>query len=170
MKKLHLYLAKKVHYGKDVRYGTMLKINQKKFACTIIHSNERGFTLLTVLFSLAIISATLALIPTIYRLIDQQSYTDELSIRQFFHFLSDEIHENDFNYVHANTIYLTNQTGENISLSLYQDMLRKQTNQNGHEILVRNIHTFDVEELSYGIHVTIKTITGEIYAKTFTFY
>lgn len=148
----------------------MLKINQKKSAYTIIQSNERGFTLVTILFSLAIISTTLALIPTIYRLLDQQSYTDELSIRQFFHFLSNEIHENDFNYVQANTIYVTKQTGEKISISSYQDMIRKQTNQTGHEILVRNIHTFIVEELSYGIHVTITTITGEIYAKTFTFY
>lgn len=148
----------------------MLKINQKKSACTIIHSNERGFTLVTILFSLAIISTTLALIPTLYRLIDQQSYTDELSIRQFFHFLSNEIHENDFNYVEANTIYVSKHNGDKISISYYQDMIRKQTNQTGHEVLVRNIQTFNVEELSYGIHVTIKANTGEIYAKTFTFY
>ncbi|WP_112181303.1 MULTISPECIES: competence type IV pilus minor pilin ComGF [Paraliobacillus] len=147
----------------------MLKIKPKKFAYIIIQT-EKGFTLISILFSLALISTTLALIPTVYRLIDQQSYTDELSVRQFFHFLSNEIHENDFNYIDDNTIHLTKQTGEHILISPYQNTIRKQINNTGHEILVRNVKTFILEELSFGIHVTITTITGELYAKTISFY
>ena len=148
----------------------MLKLKKKKYANTIIHPNENGFTLVSLLISLAIIGSTLTLIPTIYRLIEYDSHTSEYSIRQFFHFLSDEIYKNQYDYVENNTIHLTSESGKRITISFYPEVIRRQVNGDGHEIFVRDIDTFHVKELPYGLHVSIITTTGESYAKTFSFY
>ncbi|GGM31627.1 competence protein ComGF [Paraliobacillus quinghaiensis] len=148
----------------------MLNIKKKKHVYTIIHLNENGFTLVSLLISVAIIGSTLTLIPTIFRLIEYDSHTSEYSIRQFFHFLSDELHKNKYDYVENNTIHLTNESGKRITISYYPEVIRRQVNGVGHEIFVRNIETFHVKELSYGVHVSIITTSGESYAKTFSFY
>lgn len=147
----------------------MLKIKRRKHVYTII-PNKNGFTLVSLLLSLAILSSTLVLIPAIYRLVEEKPNTDELSVRQFFHFLTDEVHENKFDYTTSNSIYLKNESGESVTISSYLKIIRRQINGKGHEILVRNITAFMVQELPYGLRITITIITGDIYEKTISFH
>lgn len=135
-----------------------------------IHLGEKGFSFIHVFLSLLLVSSTLILLPSIYQFLEQRSMTDEHSIRQFFHMLNDEIQTHSFEY-HTNTsFHLTDQHGQKIVISLYGNVIRRQVNQTGHEIMVRNIKELTISTVTNGIHVTIKSITGDSYAKTIATY
>ncbi len=144
----------------------MPKIKMRKSVYFIIHKNQSGFSLVNTFFSLVIISSILVFIPSIYQLLDTRNYTNELSIRQFFHVLNDEIQTQTFDHHTNNTIHLRKRTNEKVTISLYGSVIRRQVNHTGHEILVRDIRDFNIKTVKNGIHVTITALSGDCYAKT----
>ncbi|MFB1050367.1 competence type IV pilus minor pilin ComGF [Paraliobacillus sp. JSM ZJ581] len=147
----------------------MRRTKVKKSVCFIIHQTKNGFSLVNTLFSLLIISSILLFIPSIYQLFHTSSYTSEFSIRQFFHILNNEIQTQTFDYHTEHTVHLINNKEENVTISLYGSVVRRQVNRKGHEILVRDIKKFSIKTVKNGIHVTITSLSGDHYAKTILF-
>ncbi|WP_418936222.1 competence type IV pilus minor pilin ComGF [Natronobacillus azotifigens] len=150
----------------------MLEVNKKKsFYTTIpLFKSNRAFTLVEVLIGLTIFSTLMLLLPTIFRFVELDNHTDELAVRQFFHFVTDEIHSNSIDRINTNSIQLRNNGGDKITISKYNDLIRRQVNGTGHEILLRNVNHFTVVSLSNGLHLTIQSQNGDTYEKIIAYY
>ncbi|MDL4841555.1 competence type IV pilus minor pilin ComGF [Aquibacillus rhizosphaerae] len=143
---------------------------KKNSAFTVIQKSEKGFSLISVLFALTVLFIMLPLIPFIFSLTDQTSFYDELATRQFFHFVTDELH-NATNYsVNNSTLSLQQSNGDILTIEQYNQLIRRQLKGTGHEILLRDIKEMLIEDTSFGVHIKITTLQGELYEKKISFY
>ncbi|MRH43136.1 hypothetical protein GH741_10640 [Aquibacillus halophilus] len=146
----------------------MKKIDWRIFAC-MDSRNNKGFTLVSLLLSLSIIFITLPLLPFILNSIEQESYYEEISIRQFFHFVNVEFHS-AVSYSTVNSIVnIQKGNGEIVTIEKYQSLVRRRVAGQGHEVLVRDIKEFLIKPISNGIKIEVTTLEGDTYEKTFSF-
>ncbi|ASN05243.1 competence type IV pilus minor pilin ComGF [Virgibacillus necropolis] len=148
----------------------MLKVRKKNRACLGMLVNQRGFTLLSMLLTIAIVFIT---VPFLEYLTKSLSYTTnytDLSFSQFFHFLRDDLIRST-NYTIGNEVISLNALdGTTVTYEKYQDIIRRQVDGTGHEVVIRNIKSLSFEEISYGIKTIITTLDGIVYEKKYTFF
>ena len=103
--------------------------------------------------------------------VSYDSNYEELSIQQFFKFLRDDVINAADYQVNSNKLYLTLNEEETAKIETYQDVqVRRQVNNKGHELYLRNIKELKFEEVSYGIRTTVISKQGVTYEKTIIFY
>nr|WP_226035303.1 ComGF family competence protein [Aquibacillus saliphilus] len=134
------------------------------------HKNEKGFTLISLLLATSIIFITLPILPYIINTIQHESYYEDLSVNQFFHFINEEFHIAISYSVEDSVITLQQENGETVTIDKYQSLVRRRVGNLGHEILLRNVSEFLIIPLTTGIKIAITTIEGVHYEKTFSFY
>lgn len=142
----------------------------KLFAYMDTTNEERGITFISVLFSLAILLTTLPFLFFIFQSLPQKSFEEELSARQFFHFLRNELYASETVTIAPTSVSLKSKDGSEITIELYGNLIRRQVSGQGHEILVRNIKQVEFQAIAYGFHATVVTKGGETYEKSFSFY
>ncbi|WP_245690187.1 ComGF family competence protein [Sediminibacillus albus] len=122
-----------------------------------------------MLLSLSILLIMLPFLAFIYDSLHTEDYFDEQSARLFFQLMADEINQSKKVDILNNEITLEKFNKDTVTITRYKDVIRRQVLGAGHEILLRNIQQFDVEELPYGIKVKIVSLEGATYDKTFNF-
>lgn len=143
---------------------------RKRSVYTTFHKNGQGFTLIELLIGLTIFSTILLLLPSVFKLVDLNSQTDEMAVRQFFHFATDEIQVSAGRSINNNRIQLITSNNNTVTISHYNQLIRRQVNGTGHEVLVRNITEFKVEPTQNGVNLKIQTTNGDVYEKTIIYY
>ncbi|MBM7569676.1 competence protein ComGF [Aquibacillus albus] len=139
-------------------------------AFTDTHKSNGGFTLLSILFSLSFLMVTLPFVPYFFTSLTIPSYSEELSVRQLFQFIQDELYRTESMTVSNDTLLLKNHNGEVVSIDQYQQVIRRQVTGKGHEILARDIEELEIQTNSFGFDITVKTIEGQLYEKKFSLY
>ncbi|WP_177178170.1 competence type IV pilus minor pilin ComGF [Amphibacillus marinus] len=138
----------------------------------ISRNNQSGFTLLEGLLALVLMSVLLSFVPTIWLLlITPQKQTELYSVQQFFHVLADEIQQGvAVSRSSEAGLTIETATGDHVQITKYNDLIRRQVNRAGHEILLRDVKTFKVSHHDTYLAIQIKTTSGRYYEKNITPY
>lgn len=133
----------------------------------VLKKSEQGFTLLSSLIGILIIGMMLPLVASLYQAIAHMpSYTDEISTQQFFQFLRDELAKAASYSVEDKKLTITLHDGTRTTIEKYDDVIRRQVAEKGHEIYLRHVKNILFESLSYdGIKATITLSNGDKYVK-----
>ncbi|WP_186575795.1 ComGF family competence protein [Aquibacillus kalidii] len=144
----------------------MIKIIQKDIVYMEYNqANKSGFTLASTLVALSLTMLLISTITILLSTINQHSFNQELSVRQLFHFLSSEVNQaSKVSSSHSSVTY-SKHNGETVTIELYGQLIRRQVDGTGHEVLARSIKSLNIKPLSYGMRVTVMTLNGEEYEK-----
>ncbi|BAM47278.1 hypothetical protein AXY_11460 [Amphibacillus xylanus NBRC 15112] len=129
-----------------------------------------AFTIVELLIALTVISLILVISPTVWTNLNHQPQTERYSVQQFFHAITDEIQTNRLAEQAHDKLVLSNLANEQIVISKYQDLIRRQVNRTGHEILLRDVKQFLVYYSDDYVEVMITMNSGEVYEKTITIF
>jgi len=132
--------------------------------------NERGITYISMLLSIVVIMITLPLLIHFYSYVDTQKLNDDLIVQQFFVLVRNDILASEYVDYNQNILYCHLITGEVARIEQYQDVIRRRVDARGHEIYMRNVESFALQPVSYGINISITTKDGEEYEKTIANY
>lgn len=150
---------------------SMLKMKKKITAFMHTKQSNKGFTFVSMLFALMVISMTLPLLTAFLKSISFSASYDLTSVQHFFYFLRNDLLKAVSFFVNNNNqLYFELNTGEIVIIEQYGSLIRKQVDGKGHEVYLRDVKNFSLKDLSYGIKVTVETIQGDAYEKTIVFY
>ncbi|WP_176330239.1 competence type IV pilus minor pilin ComGF [Oceanobacillus rekensis] len=132
---------------------------------------EQGFTFITVLLTITILSITLPFLSYIIQAADYESNYEEVSVQQFFQFVRDEVIKSTSLQVKGKKLYL-NQKYEHVSakLELYGSLVRRQINGQGHEIYLREVKDISFTSLPFGVRISVTMLSGDKYEKSIVQY
>lgn len=148
----------------------MLKMRKKNHVYTDILINQSGFTLLSMLLTISILFITIPFLEYITKSLSYTTNYVDLSASQFFHFMHDDIIRSTAFTINDKIISLTAIDGTTVSYEKYHDIIRRQIDGQGHEVIIRNIQNLSFEKLAHGINTKIITTDGAVYEKKFTIY
>lgn len=123
-----------------------------------------------MLLSIVVIMITLPLLIHFYSYVDTQKLNDDLIVQQFFVLVRNDILASEYVDYNQNILYCHLITGEVARIEQYQDVIRRRVDARGHEIYMRNVESFALQPVSYGINISITTKDGEEYEKTIANY
>lgn len=148
----------------------MAKLNRKQTVYMDYLCNDKGFTLISFLLVMVLISFTFPLISHVLKLTSFKSNYEDISVNHYFHFLRDELLDAVDYEIHGKTLFLQLPNGKKSSFRLYKDYILRQVNSEGHEIYLRNVKEIKFYPLSYGIQTVIVTTEGDRYEKSIILY
>ncbi|SDB99379.1 competence protein ComGF [Pelagirhabdus alkalitolerans] len=143
----------------------MLKEIKTSSRFIFTNKNQDGFTLVEALISIVVLSLITLLLPSLYTLVVPVREYDQHAVYQFFHFITDEISQSEIYSVSNDQMQLNNTLNETITIEQYQTVIRRRVNQSGHEILLRDVLSFELVENEHFIHIKVMTQSGEHYEK-----
>lgn len=106
----------------------------------------------------------------VLNLTQDDSYKYAIDVEHFFIFMRDDIiHANE---VHANshTLTLDLSTNTSATYNLYEQVIRRRIQNQGHEIYLRNVRSIQFMKTDNIVYVELITINGEHYEKEFLIY
>lgn len=134
----------------------------------LIHE-ERGSTLIETLMSILLIILLLHLtLPILVNSVPPRNHLAEVIF--FLHQLENEAQQSKKIYGDHNVLYLVNDHNRTIKISLYGSLIRRQVNDQGHEVLLRDVDDFNVtieQEKTILIIVTLRN--GDQYEKNLAY-
>lgn len=131
---------------------------------------ESGFTFFNLLLIITILMICIPIYSAIFKAMPDTSYYEEVSIQQFLFLLQQECNKATTIHSVENQIIMIPNSGERISFELYGNLIRRQVNNLGHEIYLREIKSWDIVPVPNGIRITITSLQGEQYEKTIQYY
>ncbi|RCW65380.1 competence type IV pilus minor pilin ComGF [Saliterribacillus persicus] len=128
----------------------------KTFAfITQINKSEKGFTFISLLLAILLFTQVLFFISQIFPILQNKPNPD-LTIFQFFHLLELEQMKST-KLLYQNQILLFNINDiEQVSISQFGTNIRRQVNQSGYEILLRNVEYYYLSPSPDETHIKIK--------------
>lgn len=137
-------------------------------------NNSKGFTMISMLFSLTILVIALPFLTYLIKSAKHDSQYQELAIQHFFVHLRDDLITARTLSVTPQSIYFTikhtDGSEETGSISQYKNLVRRQINQQGHEVYLRDIEQILFEKTAHGVKVIVSSLEGEQYEKIITLY
>lgn len=110
----------------------------------------------------------LLITPTVWQYLNHQPQTERFSVDQFFHVATDEVQLNQLLEQSKHSLSLQTADKKHILLSKYNDTIRRQVNRTGHEILLRDVQTFEVDYYDQYLIIQLKMKSGNVYEKIIT--
>lgn len=142
----------------------MQRKNQKHVAFMAFMHEQEGFTLISSLLRIFIITITLPVLIVILAKFTVDSAEESLSIQQLFFILQNEFNLADEVDYTKTRVYLRINSSL-IIFERYGNQLRRTVHREGHVIYHRNIQSFNVERLPYGIKLKITMLSGDQYER-----
>lgn len=150
----------------------MKVIEQIKSVYIPYWTNDNGFTYISVLLSFLIIFTTLPLLVYFLSILDDSPDASSISVQQFFHIIQKNQYDALSIHIHEDRIYyqrLKDGREEQVVMEQYESIVRQKVGERGHEIYLREVDSFSVQEEKNYFMITLKLLNGETYEKTFTF-
>ena len=139
------------------------KLKQHLSICK--RKNDPGFTVIELLISLSLMTFFLLITLPIWNTLQHQSQAERFSVYQFFHIATDEVQKNDVIEGAKNRLVMQTINDDQVILSRYNDTIRRRVNQTGHEILLRNINSFEVIQNHDHLKINLIMKSGNQYEK-----
>lgn len=148
----------------------MKKKRMNKFVYTDLHGNESGFTFISMMLALVILIIAVPLIHSLLTNVRMENLAPDLKVQQLYLLLRNDFLMAEEVTVHSDTIYVQLTTGETATIEQYHDSIRRRVERKGHEIYLRDVKHFQLEQNRFGINVIVTTNEGVTYAKTIAIY
>lgn len=148
----------------------MQKNRMKSFVSTDYLRNEKGFNFITVLIMVTFIFLTLPFLGAALQITSPVNNHQELAVHEFFRFVRDDIIKSRDAYIIDDALYLLQEEDDLVVISQYYDLIRRQVNQTGHEIYLRDVKSLNFYEQALGITMVVTTIDGANYEKVLNVY
>lgn len=132
--------------------------------------NEAGFTFISMMLALFILIMIVPLIHLLLTNVRIEPLSSDVKVQQFYLLLRNDFLKAKDVTSNGDIIYLQLETGEIATIERYNELIRRQVQGRGHEIYLRNVKQFQLEELHYGIKTAVTTTEGKTYEKTIAFY
>ncbi|WP_404453004.1 ComGF family competence protein [Virgibacillus necropolis] len=145
-------------------------MRKKRHVCSDILVKQKGFTLLSTLLTIAILFITVPFLEYITKSLSYTTNYTDLSANQLFHFMRDDLIRSTDYTIGNQVVSLKAIDGTTVTYEKYEDIIRRQVDSTGHEVVIRNVKSLSFEEISYGIKTIIITMDGAVYEKKFTIY
>jgi competence protein ComGF len=140
-----------------------------KFACL----NNKGFTLLDAMLSFllfSIISLGFPLVIKGFETIQKESIPPRYyEWNLFSQSLRTEMWGGSNFLISPETVSYVSQ-GETIKYERYQDSIRRQVDERGHEVVLQGVDSFEISEVPQGIRIDVIFEEGEVVESEFYFY
>ena len=133
----------------------------------LIHDQKGSMTLETLLVNLLIALLLQLTFPIIVMSVPAKNHLTEVMF--FFHQLEVEAQQSKQTYGNRHTLYLEQNNQRTIKISSYGSLVRRQVNEQGHEIVLRDINEFRVSETENMLHVNVMFRNGERYEKVLAY-
>ncbi|WP_194287412.1 competence type IV pilus minor pilin ComGF [Gracilibacillus oryzae] len=147
----------------------MLNRRLKQSAFILTKNKEAGFTLISLLVSIIITMTILAFSMQILHVILTQNSSHSFQTLQFFHFVEDELLGSQQFFRDDNKLAIINENNEKVTYSRYGNLVRRQVNGRGHEIMLRNIAEYTLEDTANNqILLRVETEGGQLFEKKFS--
>ncbi|HZH58331.1 MAG TPA: competence type IV pilus minor pilin ComGF [Metabacillus sp.] len=146
------------------------KLNQFAFLC----HNERGYTILNLLLTFLIYIIIISSITIVFHFLvshskhpnDLKPYEWELFVIQ----LHREIKESSDITVNETNITFINKQGQNISINKYNNLIRRQVEGLGHEIMLLKVKDVSFQQRDSGLELSVVSEAGINYSHIFRSY
>lgn len=134
--------------------------------------NSLGFTLIEALMALSFLSIVAALVPLFINSLDHAEDTetaDPMEVELFFQEIGLEIREStDITTVYPpRVLYLEKYDGRRVSYERYGWSIRRQVDDQGHQVVLQKIRRFDCQLVGDGVKISIEGRKGETYERIF---
>lgn len=143
---------------------------RKRNVFMAISENEKGLTFISMLLTISIIVVTLPFLVYLFQYFQTTTYKEDISVLQFFSFLQKDALEAREVYSENNTLYFKLKNGDIAKVEMYSQLIRRQVSNQGHEIYLRDVASWNVEPLAYGSKITVTTLKGDTYEKTISHF
>lgn len=127
--------------------------------------SNKGFTLSETMLSLTLLMIILSLSYPLLHSLKGPSYYKELSARQFFTFIQQEVQFARKASIEGNTFQLIDSRHRTITIEQYQSIVRKRVGGKGHESLLLNVKLFTVQQAGSDFLVQVELEGGQAYQK-----
>lgn len=126
--------------------------------------NEKGITLVEVIFSFSIFLLIVSFIPFLMKVIAIEQ-EESIEVELFFQQVSPEIRSaRNLNAIDSK-LFIKLSPSTEVIYEQYQNMIRRKVNGLGHEVLLQNIHSVYFKNENHGVTITVTNKTGEIYSR-----
>src|SRR5699024_4926952 len=112
----------------------------------------------------------LAITPSLWNYLQLEPQTEQFSVYQFFHVVTDEIQLNQLLRQSEDSLLLENSDNDQILISKYNNTIRRQVNRTGHEILLRDIEKFELKYNDHYLLIQLQMESGNTYEKVITIF
>lgn len=144
---------------------------KKSSVCSDTLNNQKGFTLLSMLFTISILFMTVPFLEYVTKSLSYTTNYTDLSFYQLFHFIRDDIIRSTDFTISNQTLSLESINGTTVTYEKYKEIIRRQVNGAGHEVFIQNnVENLSFEKISYGVKAIITTTDGAVYEKKFNVY
>ncbi|PWU68527.1 ComGF family competence protein [Gracilibacillus dipsosauri] len=142
----------------------MLKRTMKGYAFMPLSHDQNGFSLVSTLISVFATLLIFFIAGQVFTIISQHKNDKDLEVFQFFHFLEDEWKLADQVKIDHNQLIFEHTNGDKINYSLYQKTIRRQVNGLGHEIMLREVESWNLSRAAM-VHLSLVMKGGKQYEK-----
>lgn len=133
---------------------------------------EGGFTFISTIFMLFILSFSLPFLGHLIKVAGYGNNYEELSINQFYQFMRDDLIRAVRTNVIGNKLYL-GLDDDGVEIAIYEkygNSIRRQVNGRGHEIYLQNVDDIIFTQLRYGVKIKLISKSGAEYDKSIVLY
>ncbi|UQD52725.1 competence protein comGF [Bacillus methanolicus] len=125
--------------------------------------NNKGFTMLEMLFAFTIFCLIISYIPIFYKIvIHEESLNKRLAMMEWEVFVSQvkkEIRMSDRLQISGSKLFLE-KDGKLILYEMYGENLRRRVDFTGHEVLLQQVHSIHFQKLHNGVQITVADKRG----------
>lgn len=123
--------------------------------------NSKGFTLIEVLISLQILLIVLMFLPLLVQALQPETNYAHYDTDQFIRFLEREIQTGQIISVKNQQLLILNHQKQIVTIEKYQNVIRRQVNQTGHEVLLHHVDQFDLTFVNAQLNLTVIKKNGD---------
>ncbi|WP_162297847.1 ComGF family competence protein [Halalkalibacillus sediminis] len=138
-----------------------------------IIDSESGITLISLLLALSVLIMIFPLLNQMLSSIEKLNTSasiDTLAIEQFYYFLENELNHSEKITLATEKITFHRKDGSIVTYSKYEDKLRRQSNDLGHELLIFNVLSMKTFQLNdHAFQLTLQFRDGEFHEKYLLF-
>ncbi len=139
-----------------------------------MYLNERGYTFLNLFFTFLIYSFIISTITIVFHfLVSHSQHPDDLKPYEWELFviqLHREIKESSTITVNETNISFINKQGQNVSINKFNNLIRRQIEGKGHEIMLLNVISVTFQKVDSGIELSVVSEAGKNYSHIFRSY
>jgi competence protein ComGF len=119
---------------------------------------NKGYTLIEAVLVLSGLTLLLSLSPLVINVITdspEKNTLDSQEVELFFMQAGQDIRDSVGLSEDGKTLYLEKPNGDSVSYESYEEIIRRQVNRKGHEVLLQNVDTVNFEILNGAVKMTV---------------
>jgi len=148
----------------------MLRRLKKNTVCTVSAKGEGGFTFISMILAITILSLTLPMLAFLIQSVKYETTYKALSTHQFLYFLRDDMLMTSEYTIKNNELYLKYPDDSTVMYIQSGSLIIRKVDGEGYEIYLRDIKDISFQPLSYGVRVIIQSKDGERFEKVISLY